>query len=576
MDELAEYFSRSTDAVRDTISLAPTLPLIDSRSIDHRKTLREVWEDPPDEIRSSVESFLTRQDHFNDVVPRLVVLSFLRQLALQVIEIEPIGMGPLGLGEFRTKRRPDYWKALKYVVRLVDPEALGESEIIKWEIVNACAVEDWDLASRLYAHLKVAGVLREQEFRALRGELHFTAADWDNDGRKNCDEEPSLSRWYPTLEPDVMLVTNKILEASKPKRGREPLHRSLFVRYSDAANDLKVAVELDATLPLLTHLMLAKASLLTEDYLRAGKEYEYVLGQGICREWGPAGEIVRRLVYESAAESQRSAGRPKDAMRLLQACMEEFPKCTGVWPQIAQLQIQDLNYEAAGESIRREAEINRDAQNDPAIKVLLALAPIRAEESKLAKIVDDYVAKNEEADSESIDNFIRESQYHVFKDRFTAEELVRAGESTFVEFKSTLRVNLHTGTRDEAIEHACLKTIAAFLNSRGGALIIGVNDNGQPLGLEKDAFKREDQMGLHLTNIVNKRLGAECWTHVHQRFESVNGTRVLVVACQPSNDAVYLRNEKEKEERFYIRTGAATTPLPPSRIQTYMQERRLK
>ena len=52
----------------------------------------------------------------------------------------------------------------------------------------------------------------------------------------------------------------------------------------------------------------------------------------------------------------------------------------------------------------------------------------------------------------------------------STDELIQNGETENVEFKSTLRWNIHTQKKDDAIEHASLKTIAAFLNSYGGTL----------------------------------------------------------------------------------------------------------
>ena len=46
-------------------------------------------------------------------------------------------------------------------------------------------------------------------------------------------------------------------------------------------------------------------------------------------------------------------------------------------------------------------------------------------------------------------------------------ELISGGESESVEFKSTLRVNLHTGQRDKRMESVVLKTLAGFLNTAG-------------------------------------------------------------------------------------------------------------
>ena len=153
----------------------------------------------------------------------------------------------------------------------------------------------------------------------------------------------------------------------------------------------------------------------------------------------------------------------------------------------------------------------------------------------------------------------------------TAEELIEEGETTRCEFKSTLRVNLHTNEKDKKMELMVLKTIAAFLNTHGGHVIIGVNDDGEALGLENDKFPNEDKMNLHLVNLLRQRLGSEHLVHVDIRFESVGEKRVVVVKCTPSNLPVFHRDGNT--ELFFIRTGAATTELLPSEIQGYLKQR---
>ncbi|WP_419653070.1 hypothetical protein [Thiolapillus sp.] len=49
-------------------------------------------------------------------------------------------------------------------------------------------------------------------------------------------------------------------------------------------------------------------------------------------------------------------------------------------------------------------------------------------------------------------------------------DLVGQGETTTVEFKSSLRINLHTGEKDPRMELGVLKTLAAFINANGGTL----------------------------------------------------------------------------------------------------------
>lgn len=86
-------------------------------------------------------------------------------------------------------------------------------------------------------------------------------------------------------------------------------------------------------------------------------------------------------------------------------------------------------------------------------------------------------------------------------------DLIAGGETGAVEFKSTLRTNLHTGQVDDKIQVSVLKTIAGFLNAKGGTLLIGVADDGEVLGLDADGFQSEDKLGLHLVNLVKDRIG---------------------------------------------------------------------
>ncbi len=121
------------------------------------------------------------------------------------------------------------------------------------------------------------------------------------------------------------------------------------------------------------------------------------------------------------------------------------------------------------------------------------------------------------------------------------------------------------------MEHACLKTIAAFLNTRGGYLIIGVNNKGEVLGIDNDQFQNEDNMNLHLVNLIRDRIGAKHFGLVELYFDSIAAKQVLVVKCKQSEYPIFVRDEKD--EQFYIRTGSATNILKPSDTQTYIKQK---
>ncbi len=59
--------------------------------------------------------------------------------------------------------------------------------------------------------------------------------------------------------------------------------------------------------------------------------------------------------------------------------------------------------------------------------------------------------------------------------------------------------------------------------------------------------------------------------NIHPRFEDYEDQRVLAVECLKSKSSVFVKDGKT--ERFYIRTGAATTELSASQTQEYIGQR---
>ena len=151
------------------------------------------------------------------------------------------------------------------------------------------------------------------------------------------------------------------------------------------------------------------------------------------------------------------------------------------------------------------------------------------------------------------------------------DDLIASGEGDSVEFKSTLRINLHTGKPDKRMEQAVVKTIAGFLNSNGGQLVIGVADDGTPVGIEADGFASEDKMNQHLTNLVTARLGGQTWASIHANFDDYQNARVLIVRCEASPVPVYVQDGTE--QHFYVRASAGTAELPIAQALEYIKTR---
>ena len=151
-----------------------------------------------------------------------------------------------------------------------------------------------------------------------------------------------------------------------------------------------------------------------------------------------------------------------------------------------------------------------------------------------------------------------------------APGLIRKGEGANIEFKTSLRWNEKTQKTDREIELAVLRTLAAFLNTDGGVLLIGVADDKSVRGVEKDGFPNNDKYLLHLWNLVNNSLGRDLGPYIHTDFERVEGKQVLIVTCRKSPKPVYLKQQGKGDEEFYVRTGPGNTKLHMSDAQDYI------
>jgi CRP-like cAMP-binding protein len=163
------------------------------------------------------------------------------------------------------------------------------------------------------------------------------------------------------------------------------------------------------------------------------------------------------------------------------------------------------------------------------------------------------------------------SSYLESAQNISTRRLIELGENEFVEFKSSLRYNFHTKKYGKEIEHAVLKTIAAFLNTSGGTLIIGVDDDKNIIGIGQDRFQDSDHVLLHLTRILQERIGTEHARFVKGTLEQSNGKEVLRVDVKPAPSPAYLTYNSE--EVFYVRTGPATTPMRVSEVYNYILSR---
>jgi hypothetical protein len=181
---------------------------------------------------------------------------------------------------------------------------------------------------------------------------------------------------------------------------------------------------------------------------------------------------------------------------------------------------------------------------------------------------------DDRAFGEALRNFLFDQYLRAHRQ---AEELIKLGESKTLEFKSTLRWNLKEDRQDDrSVTHAVLKTIAAFLNTEGGDLLIGVGDDRSIVGIERDQLEGDDKFMLHLAQVVRNGLGDRAGTCIDPKSQIVQGKTVCVVSCQRSPEPVFLRwrgMEKNAEGDFFVRSGPGSVVLNPESAREYIRTR---
>ena len=157
-------------------------------------------------------------------------------------------------------------------------------------------------------------------------------------------------------------------------------------------------------------------------------------------------------------------------------------------------------------------------------------------------------------------------------DKEEISEFISKGEDENLEFKSTLRTNLHTKEFDKKIEYAVLKTIVAFLNSNGGTLLIGVSNKREILGINADRFEDEDKFSLHLTNIIKEKIGKKHLHLINLKLLHVKDKAIMKVSCKKASKEVFLK-PTPREEEFYTRVGPSNSQLVGSELIEYVDKR---
>ena len=142
-------------------------------------------------------------------------------------------------------------------------------------------------------------------------------------------------------------------------------------------------------------------------------------------------------------------------------------------------------------------------------------------------------------------------------------QLVKNGESDSMEFKSSLCWDYNQNKQNKGIEISVIKTLAGFLKTNGGILLIGVKDDGTLLGLANDyatlKAKSFDGFFQLLSLLIADYLGPEVIMNIEINKVKHGQSEFCVLRVQRSGKPVFVKTGANKI--FFVRVGNTTKEL---------------
>jgi len=140
------------------------------------------------------------------------------------------------------------------------------------------------------------------------------------------------------------------------------------------------------------------------------------------------------------------------------------------------------------------------------------------------------------------------------------EALLRKEENENIEFKPALDGDF--GNRDLRLE--ALKTIAAFMNTSGGTLFIGVLNDSTICGIQENLERfngSRDGYRRHLGHLIAERIGVDYAIYVRDSFEEKDRKTVCIVEVEKSLKPAFVK--WENDNFFFVRQCSRTVALDP-------------
>ena len=161
-------------------------------------------------------------------------------------------------------------------------------------------------------------------------------------------------------------------------------------------------------------------------------------------------------------------------------------------------------------------------------------------------------------------------------------KIIEHGEGKHLEYKSSIQFCVNSQTENKDLRFETFKNLAAFANSEGGELLIGVADNKNIIGLENTDFStlkesnKEDGYRLLIDSLIENKFGNSFQKNLPDlKFYKIDSKTICRIIVNGKHHSPVLIKKKPKTgseyEAFFIRSQASARELKGEEKEKYIE-----
>ncbi len=143
-------------------------------------------------------------------------------------------------------------------------------------------------------------------------------------------------------------------------------------------------------------------------------------------------------------------------------------------------------------------------------------------------------------------------------DELGIKDLIQNGEGETLEFKKGLNES----------KKSIVEAIAAFMNLKGGTILVGVEDDGNIIGMSMPSNKAaliqtRDQYQRKIIDGTKAKIDSHFLDLISFDWDNSTGRIIMRIDCLPAGSPVFYREKIKKEEKeyYFVRTGSENIKL---------------